>query len=174
MTALSDLDAVVVGRRRLRAVYTPGHARHHLAYHDETHNIVFTGDAAAVRIQGYSYVRPPTPPPELDLEAWDRSFQRLCELRPAALCLTHFGAFRDVEDHLTQARSRLFEWAEVVKDAMQSGQQPPEIVDALRLRGDSELLAQTEDAEVLERYELASPYGMSVDGYRRYWKRALG
>jgi glyoxylase-like metal-dependent hydrolase (beta-lactamase superfamily II) len=139
MTVLGDGDRVKVGDRTLRVLYSPGHASHHVAFVDEDRRSIFTGDVAAVRLQGFSYVRPPTPPPDLDLELWGQSLHKVQELNPRTLYLTHFGAFRDVNAHLRQARERLFAWGEIVKKA-------------------------------LERYELATPYGMTVDGYRRYFR----
>lgn len=174
MTALTDNDVVTVGRRQLRALYTPGHASHHVAYHDEEHGGVFTGDVAAVRLQGFDFVRPPTPPPDLDLEQWDASLARLGDLHPSALYLTHFGPFTDTDRHLTAARARLHEWAETVARAVESGQDRTGIVDNLRLQGDRELLESTNDAQVLEQYELATPYGMTVDGYLRYFRKRQG
>jgi glyoxylase-like metal-dependent hydrolase (beta-lactamase superfamily II) len=170
MTILTDGDVVTVGKRTFRALYTPGHASHHVAFVDDDRGTIFTGDVAAVRLQGFAYVRPPTPPPDLDLELWDQSLQQLRELSPRILYLTHFGAFRDVDAHLLQARKRLFAWGDIVKHAVELGQQPPEIVDVLRFHGDRELLAETGDANAIERYELATPYGMTVDGYRRYFR----
>jgi glyoxylase-like metal-dependent hydrolase (beta-lactamase superfamily II) len=171
ITVLTDEDAITVGNRRLTALYTPGHASHHVAYHDVDHDLVFTGDVAAARLQGVRYVRPPTPPPDIDLGLWSESLERIRRLHPRTLLLTHFGPSTEVDWHLQEAHDRLYAWAELVNRARRSGQDQPEIVDTLRLQGDDELLRLTNDASVLERYELAAPYGMSVDGYLRYLKK---
>jgi glyoxylase-like metal-dependent hydrolase (beta-lactamase superfamily II) len=171
ITALSDGDQIQVGDRTFEVLYTPGHASHHVAFHDPERGVVFAGDAAAVRLQGFSFVRPPTPPPDIDLELWSQSIERMRALRPKTLYLTHFGPFQDVDAHLDQARQRLYEWGELVRKAAESGQDRPEIADNLRLHGDRELLKQTNDATALERYELSAPYGMTVDGYLRYFAK---
>ena len=36
-------------------------------------------------------VMPPTPPPEVDLDAWRRSLERLEQWQPQALALAHYG-----------------------------------------------------------------------------------
>lgn len=171
LTTLSDNNSIAIGNRQLTALYTPGHASHHVAYHDPDREEVFTGDVAAVRIGAVRFVRPPTPPPDIDLELWAQSLQRLRELQPRALYLTHFGPSTEVKWHLQEAQDHLFEWAHIVERAVQSGQDRPEIVDTLRLHGDRQLLRLTNDASVLEEYELAAPYGTSVDGYLRYFKK---
>jgi hypothetical protein len=58
-----------------------------------------------------------------------------------------------------------------VRRAAESGQDRPEIVDRLTALGDGEILAETDDAGTLRRYELGTPYGMTVDGYLRYWRK---
>lgn len=173
LTTIGEGDIIEIGNRRLEVLYTPGHASHHVAFHDTERQGVFTGDVAAVRLQGYDYVRPPTPPPDIDLEKWSASINRVRELHPRVLYLTHFGQFFDVEAHLYAAERRLYDWANVIERAVDSGQDRPELTDNLRLHGDRELLEETSDAAVLERYELATPYGMTVDGYLRYFKKRL-
>ena len=74
------------GRRRARArprvLPGPGHASHHVCYFDgET---LYAGDAAGVRIQPHASVLPPTPPPDIDVEAWHRTLERDRALRAGA------------------------------------------------------------------------------------------
>ena len=79
---------------------TPGHAYHHLAFLEPDSGALFTGDVAGIRRPGQSYIRPPTPPPEIDVEAWVRSIERIREIGPASLWPTHFGSYEDVGRHL--------------------------------------------------------------------------
>ena len=51
---------------------SPGHASHHVCYLDGE-GTLYAGDAAGVRIRPSEFVLPPTPPPEVDLEAWGRT-----------------------------------------------------------------------------------------------------
>lgn len=171
LTSLTDENVITVGNRSLTALYTPGHASHHVVYHDPDRGTVFTGDVAAARLQGFDYVRPPTPPPELDLELWDRSIERVRSLNARSINLTHFGPFSDVDRHLQQVRHQLHAWADLIDRAQRSGQDRPEIVDNLMLHGNAEIMRETNDASAVQGYELATPYGMSVDGYLRYFRK---
>jgi len=83
-----------VAGRRLEVHYTPGHAVHHVIFFDVHSGELFAGDTAGVRLQGIDYVRPPTPPPDLDLEAWSESIDKIRRLRPDILYLGHFGPAR--------------------------------------------------------------------------------
>ena len=54
-----------------RVEYTPGHASHHVAYLHEPTGTALVGDVAGVRIPPADFVLAPTPPPDIDVEAWD-------------------------------------------------------------------------------------------------------
>jgi glyoxylase-like metal-dependent hydrolase (beta-lactamase superfamily II) len=174
ITTLTDGDTVAVGRRRLGVIYTPGHASHHVAYHDLERDEVFTGDIAAVRLARHDYIRPPTPPPDIDLEAWTQSIQHLRELHPEALYLTHFGRFTDVDRHLELTHDRLYAWAEVVERALAAGKDRERIVEELKIFGNHEIMERSPDASAIDRYELATPYYMTVDGLIRYLRKCRG
>jgi len=103
-----------------RVEYTPGHASHHVSFLHEPTGTAFVGDVAGVRIPPSEYVIAPTPPPDIDVEAWDRSIDLVAGWDPQALALTHFGRVDDVAPHLASARERLHE---TVALAAQHGQE---------------------------------------------------
>jgi glyoxylase-like metal-dependent hydrolase (beta-lactamase superfamily II) len=103
-----------------RVEYTPGHASHHVSFLHEPSGTAFVGDVAGVRIPPSDYVIAPTPPPDIDVEAWDRSIDLVAGWDPQALALTHFGRVDDVGPHLAAARERLHE---TVALAAQHGQE---------------------------------------------------
>ena len=80
--------------------YTPGHASHHVSYWHPLTRTAFVGDVAGVRMAPSSYVLAPTPPPDIDVEAWEDSIARLRSWDPEQLAITHFGIFDDVSAHL--------------------------------------------------------------------------
>jgi glyoxylase-like metal-dependent hydrolase (beta-lactamase superfamily II) len=90
-----------------RVAYTPGHASHHVCYLHEDTGHAFAGDMAGVRIPPSDWVFAPTPPPDIDVPAWDRSLDVLAGWEPAALCITHFGLVEDVPAQLERAREAL-------------------------------------------------------------------
>lgn len=100
----------------LQVAYTPGHASHHVAYFDEESGCAFTGDVAGVRIAGADIVLPPTPPPDIDLEAWNESLSTVAEWSPSQLAITHFGAVERPFEHLAVLRDRLTAWATLARE----------------------------------------------------------
>ncbi|MDB4950601.1 MAG: beta-lactamase domain protein [Gemmatimonadetes bacterium] len=167
----ADGEEVRAGGRRIAALHTPGHAGHHLAFHDATAGLAFTGDVAGVRLPGCAYVRPPTPPPEFDPSLWRTSIGRLRALNADRLLLTHFGAFDDPARHLDELQRRLDEWMSWARGEAPVGDRAA-FVAALRERGDAGIRAAGGGPAQLEGYEMAVPYGMMADGILRWLSRA--
>jgi glyoxylase-like metal-dependent hydrolase (beta-lactamase superfamily II) len=92
--------------------YTPGHAWHHVSYLHRPSGTAFTGDVGGVRILG-GPVLAPTPPPDIDIDAWQRSIDVLEDWQPASLAVTHFGRYHDPEKQLATLRERLRSWDEL-------------------------------------------------------------
>ena len=124
----------------LTAHDTPGHAYHHLAFHEPGSGMLFAGDVAGIRLPGMSYVRPPTPPPEVDVAAWVRSIQGIRRISPSVICPTHFGRFEDVERHLSELEQRLQDWLLFVEERLDGGSSREEIAAELKDKGDAEML----------------------------------
>jgi glyoxylase-like metal-dependent hydrolase (beta-lactamase superfamily II) len=148
----------VVGERvlGLECFPAPGHASHHVCYFDGT--TLYAGDAAGVRIQPSPLVLPPTPPPDVDLEAWEATLREIERRRPERLALIHFGVATDVKRHLGELRERLAAWAARVE----RGASEEEFVAAAKAD-----LPPTEGAA----YDRAMPFWQSYAGLARYWER---
>lgn len=159
----ADGEAIPVGARTLVALHTPGHATHHLAFHDPDARLVFTGDVAGIRLDEAPHVRPPTPPPDLDTPRWLESIARLRALRPEMLLLTHFGAVADAGWHLDDLAARLVDWTRRAGETTD----PAELAAALRADGDAQLVAATGDAALVRRYAESIPYEMMAAGLLR-------
>jgi glyoxylase-like metal-dependent hydrolase (beta-lactamase superfamily II) len=135
---------------------TPGHASHHVSYLDED-GTLYAGDAAGVRIQPGRYVMPPTPPPEFDLELWQRTLDEIERRGPERLALIHFGVADDPQRHLADLRLELYDWAEFVR----GGAAEEEFVEY----GRAELANAGEDTGV---YDVAMPLWQSYRGLARW------
>ncbi|MDP8939854.1 MAG: MBL fold metallo-hydrolase [Actinomycetota bacterium] len=148
--------------------YTPGHAYHHLAYLEPESGTLFAGDVAGIRLPGQSYVRPPTPPPEIDVEAWMQSIETVRQIEPRVLCPTHYGSYEDVDRHLGELEQRLQDWLLFIEEQIDEGVEREQIAYELKAKGDAEMLAEGASPEETEHYDLAGNYEMLVDGLMRY------
>lgn len=181
VTSIDEGVELRVGERTLWALYTPGHAIHHVAFHDPAREVIFTGDVGGVRLEGISYVRPPTPPPDLNLEDWSASIERLRALKPQALYLPHFGEVSgDLDVHFDELRARLYVWGELMLQGIRAGRNDRELADDLAAASDPDVARSVrsssseeseEQAQAVTRYELATNYLMSAQGYVRYYRR---
>ena len=171
LTIINGGDILHIAGRRLEVHYTPGHAVHHVIFFDAHSGELFAGDMAGVRLQDVDYIRPPTPPPDIDLEAWSDSIRLVKSLRPDVLYIAHFGAIHNIDEHFDRLREKLNTWGEFVLVAMRDGKNEAEIVAMLTEQMNSELLRITHDTHVIERYEIATNYQMTVQGLMRYWRK---
>ena len=138
----------------------PGHASHHVCYLDPD-GTLYAGDAAGVRIHPSGHVLPVSPPPDVDVEAWQRTLDEIESRAPTRLALIHYGLFDDVEYHLAQTRQELETWVERVS----SGATEEEFVEAARRD-----LLDTSDWDA-PYYERAAPFWQSYAGLRRWWEK---
>ncbi|WP_236031250.1 MBL fold metallo-hydrolase [Ktedonospora formicarum] len=168
---INDGDVLTIAQRRLEVHYTPGHASHHIIFFDVHSGDLFAGDVAGVRLQGVDYVRPPTPPPDLDIEAWSASIDTLKRLRPDVLYLAHFGPTSTPIPHLEHLREKLYSWGDFVLHAMRDGLSEGAIIDRLIEHVQPELKRVSSEERTLKRYEIATNYAMTVQGYMRYWRK---
>jgi glyoxylase-like metal-dependent hydrolase (beta-lactamase superfamily II) len=173
LRSLTDGDVVSLGNRRIEAVYTPGHASHHVCLVDEATESIFIGDALGVFLPDVRILRPATPPPEFDLELAVASIGRVAERRPSRLLFSHFGPSDDVTDLCRLATQRIRGWAEIVEQALTETDDVAEVVRILKQRTAGEMPAPSDaqPGEVLARYESLSSYEMNALGLMRYLKK---
>ncbi len=143
-----------------RVEYTPGHASHHVAYFHEPSGMAYVGDVAGVRIPPSELVIAPTPPPDVDVEAWERSLEILEGWAPQALALTHFGRVDDVEAHLARLRERLHE---AVRLSAAHGREA--FMAGIRQR------IEENAGDLREAYELAAPADQLYLGLERWHRK---
>ena len=156
----------VAGHRELGFVSfpTPGHASHHVSYIDEE-GTLYAGDACGVRLEGAHHVIPHAPPPDVDLEGWERTFEEILHHQPERLALVHFGVvegLEEVAEHVERARDYLRVWSDRVERAMDEE-------EFVRCARQDYELAEGEYDDV--RAPLAAPFEQSWAGLERYWRK---
>ncbi len=171
VVAVQDGQVFQLGGRPLTAVDTPGHANHHHVYVDVSSRLAFTGDAAGISLPNCPVVRPPTPPPELDLDAWEKTLDRLEALQLSRLCLTHFGVREDPPAVLAELRRRLREVERLLWEGWRAGEDVDHLTQRLRDYLQPEVEARC-GARAADRQEIAANYRMNVLGYVRYFEKA--
>lgn len=170
MVTLAGGETIRLGRRALAVHDAPGHASHHVLFLEGQSGVAFVGDTAGLRLPGSALVRPATPPPDIDLEAWRRTLDTLLAAGPSALCLTHFGPAHDVARHIDEMWGHTVRWAEEVRRGMAAGEDEQAGAARLMAIADAELPADVAP-ERRAQYAQAGAVGMSYNGLRRYWAK---
>lgn len=158
-----NLNVLAGGERLLggdyEVAYTPGHASHHVSYrHGET---AFVGDVGGVRIAPETMAIAPTPPPDIDVEAWHESLDVIEAWKPARLAMTHFGAGEQAEAQLHEVGARLDAWAALAK-----ARDPASFIATVQ-----EQIRADAGAELAATYQQAAPAEQLYAGLDRYWQK---
>ncbi|MGC1686073.1 MAG: MBL fold metallo-hydrolase, partial [Candidatus Acidiferrales bacterium] len=169
LSILNGGEEITIGERRFEALYTPGHAIHHVSYFEMDSKVAFVGDAAGVRITD-SYVYPATPPPDVDLAQLNESADLIESRDPQHLFLTHFGLAGNVKWHMTEFRNRLERWSEFVRLSLDRDRD-----DASRAQDFSEMVKAEMSTLVTAEEALWFEHSISSRqnwyGLARYWRR---
>ena len=169
LTVLAGGERIDVGGRTFEVAYTPGHASHHVSYYDRSSGVAFVGDTAGVCIER-GYVLPPTPPPDIDLDAWKSSVARIEAWSPQTLFLTHFGPVQGAAPHL----QALIENLETIAGSVRAGlSEPGTDEEKSRRFADNlqrELRRHMTDAQ-LAACVVAAPPELLWLGLARYWRK---
>jgi glyoxylase-like metal-dependent hydrolase (beta-lactamase superfamily II) len=137
---------------------TPGHAVHHVSFVDGDGSC-YVGDVCGIRMPPDPYVVPGTPPPDIDLDAYERSFAAIEARDVERLCLAHFGVAEDPERHIATMRDRLGAWAHAVREGIDE--------ETFVSAGNAELeRLHPDDAAAIAA---TNPYIPSYRGLRHYW-----
>jgi glyoxylase-like metal-dependent hydrolase (beta-lactamase superfamily II) len=153
----------------IEVAYTPGHASHHVSYHDEATGILYAGDTGGIRIAGQAYVLPPTPPPDIDFDLWRASLAQFRRWAPTGVFVTHFGFSADAEAHLEMLAEELDAWERVSRDLIDL-----EAPDARSRRFAEGVIARITDRvgpDAAAAYQAAVPLDHCWAGLQRYWEK---
>jgi glyoxylase-like metal-dependent hydrolase (beta-lactamase superfamily II) len=165
-------NALKVVGHSVEIAKTPGHASHHVSYFLPHASVAFVGDTAGICRPTGRIVLPPTPPPDIDLEAWRASTQRILAWHPDVLFLTHFGPQQSARGHFADMWARMDDWSARVCAQLRQPGDDDERARAFTQWVMDELTRATSRQEA-EAYAHAARFDFSWAGLARYWKRRI-
>jgi glyoxylase-like metal-dependent hydrolase (beta-lactamase superfamily II) len=109
---MEDGDSLLVGRRPLSFMDSPGHARHHFCVWDEQSSGWFTGDTFGLSFREFdttsgAFIFPTTTPTQFDPEALIASIDRMMERSPENMYLTHFGRVQNISQMVSRLKTAI-------------------------------------------------------------------
>ena len=162
VVALKDGETVKIGKTKIIALETPGHAKHHYAYLLDGN--CFTGDVAGARLQGCDYISVTAAPPQFDPVAYLDSITRLHDAGFEKLYLTHYGEVTNVSAHLTRYAQRVTEADDCIAEMMQCGLTVNERRAAYGEAEHTVAARSNTSNKDWQRYELLNNTAMCADG----------
>ena len=171
VTVLTGGERLELGGHVLQVAYTPGHAKHHVSYLDEHSGTAYVGDTAGVQVAG-TYLIAPTPPPDIDIEAWQQSLNTIDAWNPVSLFLTHFGPISGARAHVARFRTVVATAAERSRELLKDGGSDEELAKrfADQMRKDVRRELPEHEARAAE---LAAPFDQLWGGLSRYWTKKV-
>ncbi len=179
---LGNRNSLSIAGHEIEVAWTPGHASHHVSYFLPASRIAFVGDTAGICRPSGRVVLPPTPPPDIDLEAWHTSTDTILSWNPNTLFLTHFGPQPSPAMHFQDLWRRMDDWSNRVRASLVAtlgtggtagaggtGKTDEELAAAFTKSVVEELEKATSPAEA-EAYARAGRFDFSWAGLARYWR----
>jgi glyoxylase-like metal-dependent hydrolase (beta-lactamase superfamily II) len=165
--ALKGGERLDLGGTSLKVIYTPGHAKHHVSYLDERTGVAYIGDVGGVRISG-DHIIAPTPPPDIDVEAWTASLDAIEAWQPASLFIAHFAGATPAKAHISRMRLALKRSGDFARILLaEPGTDDTRMAKyAGWLREETQKALPPQDAAAAE---LAGSFDQFWQGIARYW-----
>ena len=169
LTTADHGQSISIGNTIFTAWHTPGHAKHHIAW--QLADNLFTGDVGGVSIN-HGPVIPPCPPPDINIEDWEKSIQLIEELSGInQFYLTHFGKISDTTDHLKKLRVAIRDYSQFLLPFHKKGLTVQDALPDFREFVQAYLTDHGMAPSDAMAYEAANPSDMSVTGLMRYWDK---
>ncbi len=155
----------------LRALPTPGHISHHLAYLDERDGTLYAGDTMGIVLAPEAPTVPATPPPAVDLRAWRRTLEEIRLVGAVRFGAAHFGFHGNVAARCRLLQERLDALEARVRSAMEHAD--PQDAERYELEVREELVPHVGEERVQRYFET---FGLTTDwaGVRFFLERNQG
>ena len=152
--------------RHIEVMYTPGHARHHVVFHEADTGAALIGDSVGLAFPHGHLVHPNTPPPDFDPHLVAEQMRRIAARQPAFLGFAHYGPDRDPQGTLETAQRRMWDWVRWVEGA--AALDDAALVAAMREWVLAGYRAEGYPDDTIARYDRNTYWPMQSAGIRRW------
>jgi glyoxylase-like metal-dependent hydrolase (beta-lactamase superfamily II) len=159
---VADGETIVAGDHKLKAIYTPGHAPHHIALYDEKSGGLFSGEALGVPRPGAAtFPLPAVVPPSFDPDVYLESIRKLQALHPRLILYGHDGISNHPEEMMEIVYRNTLTMGEIVYQALKAGDTPQRAGEKIQQFIEEQTGVHSE----------FSDRSMTVTAYLQYYKR---
>jgi glyoxylase-like metal-dependent hydrolase (beta-lactamase superfamily II) len=153
-------ETLLLGKRELQIIYSPGHAPHHICFLQSHDRSLFCGEALGLPWGETENVITAAIPPGFDLELTFDTYDKLEKLAPSILIYAHDGVSRDVKKRIQTVRVITQRSGDVILAGLKSGKDSMEVCRLVEKR-----LADDGFSGV------AGQLASMVDGFIFYYKK---
>jgi glyoxylase-like metal-dependent hydrolase (beta-lactamase superfamily II) len=173
VVSLAGGERIDAAGRDLMVAYTPGHASHHVSFYNADSGVAFVGDTAGICLGRGAFVLPPTPPPDIEPDAWRASLALIEGWGADTLFITHFGAHAPAHAHLTEMADHITLTANLVRASLArpGDDQSREAWFTDEIRRELRRRLPEDNARA---YEVAGRFDLNWKGLARYWRKREG
>jgi len=148
--------------------HTPGHAKHHTAW--QLDRYLFTGDVAGIK-HPEGAVIPPCPPPDINIDLWIASIDKVLAISEIdTYYVTHGAKVDDVAAHMTALKKALVSFSEFVKPYHERAIPATEILPEFAAFVRQFLTDQGLSIEATNTFVNGGAIMADLMGLMRYWK----
>lgn len=117
---VDDEQEISFAGRKVHFLFTEGHARHHYVLHDPQSSGVFTGDSFGLSYRELDtakgeFIYPTTTPIHFDPPEAHKAIDRIMNLQPAQLFLTHYSRVRDLQRLAVDMHRRIDDFVDLAR-----------------------------------------------------------
>lgn len=136
--AVADGERLPLGRRELTFAFAPGHAMHHLAFHDSLTGGIFCGESLGIPVRDDSDYLVPAGAPPFDAPASLETVRKLARLAPRLLFYAHVGVVGDPAARLAQLELTTLAMRTIVEIGIQEGAEERQLFERIARHAQAE------------------------------------
>ena len=161
-------DIKIDKNRIIKSLYSPGHAKHHYSFYDETSGTIFMGDTLGLIYPHGNFVQPNLPPPDFDKEVLFSTLEHIEKLELKQVAIAHFGLHTNPYELINNAKESIDLWLQFIDNLPDLTQK--EASDRLVewLVGNYKSL--NIDDKTISNYIGNGNFEMQINGVRNYLK----
>ena len=150
----------------LKALYSPGHAKHHFTFYDEESGTMFMGDTLGLIYPHGEFVQPNLPPPDFDKELLFKTLDNIRNYDLSKLAIAHFGIHDEPYRLLDNAYESIDNWINFITSLPDTSDEEAASLLTTWVRTNYEILLV--DNITIENYIKNMNPLMQIKGIRNY------
>ena len=161
-------DIKIDKNRIIKALYSPGHAKHHYSFYDETSGTIFMGDTLGLIYPHGNFVQPNLPPPDFDKEVLFSTLEHIEKLELKQVAIAHFGIHSNPYELINNAKESIDLWLQFIDNLPDLTQK--EASDRLVEWLVANYKSLNIDDKTISNYIGNGNFEMQINGVRNYLK----